>query len=367
MTAICTLSKTLNHHFQWNKARITCFSMVLISLLQRRTVNLTRLALGLNCEADVSSRYRRLQRFFSTTIFDYDVISRLIVNNMFFDDTDHFYLTMDRTNWQWGKSNINILMLGIVYEGQAIPVLWVLLNKKGNSKTRMRIALIKRFIRLFGKTRISGILGDREFIGVDWFLWLKHEAIPFDIRVKENLFITNSKGMKTKGKQLFNELQAGESQHLGKRKIMGVLVNVSALRLDSGELLILAHWGLNEDEKSSVEIYGLRWEIETLFGCLKGRGFNFEDTRLTHRNRIKKMVALLAIAFCWAHKTGEWRHDEVKNIRIKKHGRLAQSLFRYGLDWLDVLITLFTCKKSNKLIKSIQKIFTTKELQVYSC
>ncbi len=27
--------------------------------------------------------------------------------------------------------------------------------------------------------------------------------------------------------------------------------------------------------------YALRWEIETLFSCLKGRGFNLENTRLT--------------------------------------------------------------------------------------
>ncbi|CAB5497273.1 hypothetical protein AZO1586R_571, partial [Bathymodiolus azoricus thioautotrophic gill symbiont] len=26
-----------------------------------------------------------------------------------------------------------------------------------------------------------------------------------------------------------------------------------------------------------IEVYGLRWEIETIFGCLKGRGFNLEE------------------------------------------------------------------------------------------
>ena len=45
-------------------------------------------------------------------------------------------------------------------------------------------------------------------------------------------------------------------------------------------------------------------------------------------------MALLAIAFSWAHKVGEWRHTFVKPLRIKKHGRPEQSLFRYGLDHL---------------------------------
>jgi hypothetical protein len=48
--------------------------------------------------------------------------------------------------------------------------------------------------------------------------------------------------------------------------------------------------------------YGLRWEIETLFGCLKGRGFNLEDTRVVGYLRMKKLFVLPVIAFCWSHK-----------------------------------------------------------------
>jgi hypothetical protein len=43
-----------------------------------------------------------------------------------------------------------------VYKGVAIPVYWLLLNKKGNSDTRERIAIMKRFIRQFGKERLWG-------------------------------------------------------------------------------------------------------------------------------------------------------------------------------------------------------------------
>lgn len=43
------------------------------------------------------------------------------------------------------------------------------------------------------------------------------------------------------------------------------------------------------------------------------------------------MVALLSVAFCWCHLTGEWKNER-KPIITKKHGRKAVSLFRYGLD-----------------------------------
>ncbi|KLT90982.1 hypothetical protein T633_0557 [Acinetobacter baumannii MRSN 58] len=80
------------------------------------------------------------------------------------------------------------------------------------------------------------------------------------------------------------------------------------------------------------------WEIETLFSCLKGRGFNLENTRLTDPRRVKKLIAVLAISFCWCYLTGEWQHDQKKAIKIKKHGRLSMSLFRYGLDYVQMAI-----------------------------
>ena len=36
--------------------------------------------------------------------------------------------------------------------------------------------------------------------------------------------------------------------------------------------------------------------------------------------------------------TGEWQHDRKKAIKIKKHGRLSVSLFRYGLDHVQMAI-----------------------------
>jgi hypothetical protein len=118
---------------------------------------------------------------------------------------------------------------------------------------------------------------------------------------------------------------------------------LAGLKLVDGELLIVV---TNEAPGDAIKIYGLRWEIETLFSCLKSRGFYFEDTHVIDHERIKKLFALLAIAFCWAHKTGEWRH-EFRPIKIKKHGRPAISLFRYGLDYIiDAVVNLFKSPNS---------------------
>ncbi len=88
----------------------------------------------------------------------------------------------------------------------------------------------------------------------------------------------------------------------------------------------------NQKTEDAIEIYAKRWEIETLFGCLKSKGFHFEETRITKRDRIKKLIAVLAIAFCWAHLAAGWSHRHEKTILLKKHGRPQESYFRRGLD-----------------------------------
>jgi hypothetical protein len=337
MEHISELGSSLNVCFQWNKARITFFAQMLLALIVTRTVNLNKMACAISSDAEQASRYRRLQRFFAEFTIDFDMIAGFIFQ-LFFLPGGKWYLTVDRTNWRWGKSDINILTLAIAFKGIAIPIYWELLEKKGNSNTAERIALIQKFINRFGKDCIAGILVDREFIGDDWFAWLLRENMPFYIRIKKNFLTTDSRGRPARVEALFRGLTVNSERVLyGQRKFLGHKLYLAGLKLFDGDLLIVV---TNENPGIAIKTYGLRWEIESLFGCLKSKGFNFEDTHITDYERIKKLFVLLAIAFCWSHKTGEWRH-EFRPIKIKKHGRPAISLFRYGLDYIaDVVLNL---------------------------
>ena len=101
-------------------------------------------------------------------------------------------------------------MLAIVHKGIAIPIFWILLNKRGNSDTTERIALIKRFIRIFGQDKIESLVADREFIGKTWFEWLNQNKIPFSIRIKKNLKVLNKQGKSVQIKMLFHDLKQGQ-------------------------------------------------------------------------------------------------------------------------------------------------------------
>ena len=70
-------------------------------------------------------------------------------------EKDNLVLVMDRTNWKFGKSNINILMLGVSYKNVAYPLIFKMLDKRGDSKTQERINLVQNFINWFGKDPID--------------------------------------------------------------------------------------------------------------------------------------------------------------------------------------------------------------------
>ena len=68
-------------------------------------------------------------------------------------------------------------MLGVVYKGVAFPLLFTMLDKRGNSNSQERIDLVDRFIELFGKDLIKSIVADREFVGDHWLDFLNRNGI----------------------------------------------------------------------------------------------------------------------------------------------------------------------------------------------
>jgi hypothetical protein len=229
-------------------------------LLKVRSVNLAELATGFGGRAKTDSHYKRLQRFFRSFELDYDELARLLVRLLPIGNGP-WYLTLDRTHWQFGKTDINFLVLAIAYRGIALPVFWSVLDKAGNSHTAERIALLKRFIAVFGVDKTAALLADREFVGEDWFAWLQAQAIPFHQRLKRNTRIPNAWNQLKRADQLFGSLKPGQLHHLpGRRPVWGCFVTLSALRLDDGDWLIIA--SSDAPQNQSIEAYARRWEIE---------------------------------------------------------------------------------------------------------
>ena len=241
-------------------------------------------------------------------------------------------LVIDRTNWKFGKIHLNLLAISIVYQGIAIPIYWKNLSKGGSSSTDHRMYAMVKTIYSIGKTRIRCLLADREFIGLEWMRWLVQSNLPFVIRIKENTLIGRQPNdpYPTNALGVFRSLPYKKQKYKKKPYYLKDLpVYLSASRSPSGDFLIVATMRF---DRTALWLYKRRWEIETLFGCLKTKGFNLENTHLTGK-RLEKLLFVMVISFCWAYLAGLDR-AQGKPISKKKHGRSCISLFRYGYDLL---------------------------------
>ena len=200
---------------------------------------------------------------------------------------------------------------------------------------------MKKSLHCIPASKIKALLADREFIGKDWFKFLVNSKIPFSIRIRQNMLAElNDESVNVF--ILFANLAVGESRTLHNRYLIcRQMLWVTGMRLENGELLIIV---TNANPKESLDLYAQRWEIEMLFKALKTAGFNLEDTHIDDLNKIDTLVSLLTIALVWAHKVGERLHNDLKPIKRKKHGYRAQSVFRYGLDYLIGVISFIHLK-----------------------
>ena len=300
------------------------------ALQKSRTVNLSKMSNYSNKLGKVSSQsiYKSYQRLVHNCNIEQNDLARCIVK-MFGLGNCKLTLSMDRTNWRYGKSDINLLVLSVCVLGCAIPLYWIELDKRGNSNTKERIQLLDMFIQNFGATAIEYLVADREFIGSEWMDYLNINKIHFGIRIKSNMFLEVN-GKFIKASKLFGAVGVGCLISY-QCKIDGYLLLVQATRSIDNELVIVV--SNNLQEPNLLVIYAKRWQIECLFGNFKTRGFNFEDTHITLKHRIGNLTKLIVLAFAICYLVGLVRAS-IKPLVIKKHGYKQNSYFRYGYDLL---------------------------------
>lgn len=323
------LERTLAETVALNRARRNFLAKFVVALIQVKTVNLAEVAAAFAGRALPESSYKRIQRFLRSFELPYAAVALALLRHA--GITPPFVLTLDRTEWQLGSVWLNVMVIGVAYKGVALPLLWRVLEKKGCASSAEKWEIVERYVRLFGAESIAFLAADREFADRKLFRYLHGQRISFRIRVKRNALVRNGRGQMVQAWRLFRSHRIGVGLALpGLRKCWGLELHLSGLRLASGEYVIVAAPHVARD---ALADYGRRWEIETLFGCLKSRGFRLEETHVTDPERLEKLMALLALTFCWAVVVGAWLAAR-KPLRVKKHGRKCKSLFRHGLDYL---------------------------------
>jgi hypothetical protein len=335
------------HLSGWNLSRQKFVVLFVTALLKTGMKSLLEIAGAFDSEAKSSSSLRRIERFLGSFDFCISIFGKLMIALMGLRG-QKVYLLLDRTEWQFGKQWVNVMMLSVSVEGMSIPIFWRVYAKKGLSSQGERIALMQSFLTYFPDLEVLYLIADREFVGKDWFQYLKEAQIPFVMRLRENFQV--SKNGETKSIKVYcRDVRSCQYYHKGHFKVCDTSLHIAVTYLQ-GELLIL---GSLQRDLNIFKVYQKRWGIETLFKALKTQGFQIENTAVTEPKKVEKLLFLIAIAFVWAYKTGVWRNQE-EPVRICKNGHQEFSFFRYGFLFLQS--SLLNHAKYQQLIMSIKKL-----------
>jgi hypothetical protein len=279
---------------QGSRHAIKFIGKAIVSLLKMRTSNLAVIANTMESEAKTESSYKQIQRFLKSFKWRQSGFAEFQLELL--GIIGKLDVVIDRTEWKFGKVWINLLMVSVAYRGVSIPMGWKMFSKKGNLSGKKHVVMLRNVVNQLGKQRIGKIYGDREFCNKEVFKYLYKNELDFCIRLKKS-YLANGVS--------FKELCVRQSKRVrlkGKKKleVVGFEMGVSCVRLSDREYLIV---GTKEVLRDAFGEYEKRWGIETLFGCLKSRGFDFEETHLTKRVRIERLTFLLSLALSLAIKT----------------------------------------------------------------
>ena len=323
------LGSVFESYFAWSVYRKDFFGNLISAIVRSRSVNMQKVAENIEGKAKTQSNYRRIQRIFKDQLIDFDMTARLM--STILPEEEKWILTLDRTNWKLGVSNVNILVLAVAYKGMAVPLLWqflekeegdkhtgeiTTLGKRGNSDHKERESLLRDFMRLFGKERIGALTADREFIGKEWFEWLMHEDIPFVIRIRNNILLNQKEFDAKSVGELFSQVTPDAFVSFGKTSLFNQMLHLGGIRSTKAQepLVLVSNRPMGEE---TLKTYQKRWEIETMFGAFKSKGFNFEESKIVGKEKVEKLMAFLSISFLWTIVAGDYRAKE-EPITFKK-------------------------------------------------
>lgn len=315
-----------------NKSRIDFLQSVVYAMIASRSVQYGEIADKMGGDADEMSKLRRIQRFMADYPLDYDLVLAFLL--LMLPPKSKVSLVLDRTEWEFGNQNHNILVVSIYTHGIGFPIWFECLdNKGGNSCTDDRMYVLECCIKYLGKDRIKSVIGDCEFIGEAWVKYLLNLKINFFLDLRSNQYFN----YKNKNYQISAYLRGTRQKKIllddvliFKHRLSLALKQQPPTNKKRKDVLAIL---TNTRACQALDAYRNRWSIEVLFETLKTRGFNLEDTHLKDPQRLRKLFALCAIAFSLSFSVG-LALDSINHIPIKNHGYKKNSFFRHGLDFI---------------------------------
>jgi DDE family transposase len=334
-----------------------------------RTVNLFKMKdyVGGVLEKENSnpdSDYKRLIRFFQDWGGREDLLHDLMRQNLRFLRALGFKtLAMDGTSWKLGDTDFHYLVLSVLIGSVAVPIFWVQLEKIGASNQEERKAMFEEALLLFDLKGMT-LLADREYVGREWFKFLKDNKIHFVIRLRMGDYEEEIDLSKGSSYQRMRLRCVQRKKLVSKRvclKSQGYTVVMMPNPKPDAEEPVLIFLTTLDNARKAAALYARRWKIECLFKHLKTNGYNLEDLNLKDTGKNLLMMAIVATAYILAIRKGLKRRKQIKAQLYKDGSESPEvSIFREGLARLTA-----KCFRFIEFIKYVLKALSPKNHAIF--
>ena len=317
------------------------FVWLLVGIHHSRSVTLSKIAGKIPGEAKLLSSVRRLGRWLSNPAIRvrdwYEPIASTWLAAQF-RHLGEIRLVVDGTKI---GSRHQLLIVCLTYRKRAIPLAWTWVqHAKGHSTAGKQLALLAYVRCLIPSTAAVFLVGDCEFGSIPVLRQLDRWHWFYVLRQKSDSGVWFSE---QQGWQPFSyHIQIpGQSFWLG----TGYLTVKHIYRVN-----LLVHWKRGEkepwclatnlpDKRMALRFYRYRGWIEEMFGDFKKHGFDLEQTRLCHCQRLSRLTMAVAILYVWFVSVGTRTIHAGNRHLVDRNDRRDLSVFQIGLRIIERCLT----------------------------
>jgi hypothetical protein len=322
------------------KPSMHLLAWLMLALLEKTAAHLFRLAEKLpDDDTTDMARRQKVRRFMSNhRIFPYLFLHAIVILiRPLFQNASVLELVLDRTEWIKRGTPVNVLDVALSYKGRAIPLFWLVFNRRGSSSLqdwKAALAPVIETLRSAPWTQGKQIhtTADREFASpkLSEWLWVTFR-VGSTIRMKRSEYI-NSEAETAKVSEYLQQLHPGNRRFLRGCTITqtnSFVMNVAVCWDKAYEepwVLMTTHSNLLK----AVQTYGNRSSIEPMHKDWKSNAFDIEGTRVTDAKRIETLLIPMALCYIICVLEGDRKETEGETIRAHK-GKRTTGLFLVGL------------------------------------
>jgi len=233
-----------------------------------------------------------------------------------------------------------VLMFSVIYKNRAIPVIWhVAKAKKGHLPESMHIDLIKRLAEVVPKDCEITIIGDGEYDGCDWQKTITKQGWHYVLRTGIGRLVELEEGEQIKlgwfTPTATEEFFWIEGVRFTRKRYGPVNVLVWHEKGYKDPLYLLTDY---QCPYQIASFYKQRFKIETFFSDQKSRGFNIHRSKLSHPERLEKLLIATCLAYILCILGGIKCLQSKFYKNIHRRDRCNLSLFSLGLRFIELLV-----------------------------